>query len=102
LWPEANYRAGALHDPVQRGGHSPDHRMANPALNVLDDLSSRSLGPAPIEGLSRHPELDEQVLRIIRRLRLAALLAPEAKESGGPYPPAERGRKDFPTKMPVI
>ena len=41
-------RAGPLHDAVQRGGHPADHWMADPGLDVLDDLPGCSLEPAPI------------------------------------------------------
>ena len=51
-------RARALDDAVQRGGHPADHGMANPALDIFDDLPGRALVPVSIEGLGRHPKLD--------------------------------------------
>jgi hypothetical protein len=59
------HRASALHEPVQRGGHPADYRVANPALDVFDDLSGRALVPEPIELLGGHPELDDEVIRVI-------------------------------------
>src|SRR5262249_33103895 len=54
--------------------------MPHPGLDVLDDLPRRAFEPAPIDGLDRHPQLDDQVIGIIRRLSLAPLLPPEANE----------------------
>jgi hypothetical protein len=73
-------RAGALDDAVKRRSHPADHRVANPALDISDELPGRALVPLPIEALSREPELHKQVLRIIWRLRLAPLFSPEPEE----------------------
>src|SRR5262249_39711106 len=75
------YRARALHDTVQRCCHPADYWMPNPALDVFDDLPSRALVPAPIEGFSCEPKLNDEIVGIIGRLRLAALLPPQPDES---------------------
>src|SRR5258706_16093788 len=72
--------AGALDDAIERRRHPTDHRVANPALDALDDLASRALVPAPIEAFGREPELDEQIPRIIWRLPFAPLLSPQAEQ----------------------
>ena len=69
-------RPSALDDAVERGGHPADHGMPDPALDGFDDLPGRALVPEPVQGLSRHPELDDEVRRIVLRLRLAPLLSP--------------------------
>ena len=56
------YRPSAVHNAVQRGRHPADHRMPHPALDVLDDFSGRPFVPAPIEGLGRRAELDDEVV----------------------------------------
>src|SRR5262245_20935083 len=56
--------------------------MPNPALDVLDGLSTGFLVPATIERLGGRPKLDDQVIRVIWRLRLAALLSPKAYKGG--------------------
>ena len=76
------HRAIALHDAVERGSHPADHRVADPALDVFDGLAGCALVPAPIERFDREPKLDEQVARIILRLRFAPFLSPQSNESG--------------------
>ena len=56
--------------------------MADPALDIFDDLPGRALVPVPIEVFSREPELDDQIARQVFRLRLASLLPPETLQSG--------------------
>ena len=56
--------------------------MANPALDLLDGLPRRFLVPAPIQGLRGHPELHEEIVRVIGRLRLTPLFLPEAYQGG--------------------
>jgi hypothetical protein len=75
-------RARALPDAVQRGSHPADHWMPNPALDVLDGLPYRLLVPAPIQGLRGHPELDDEVVRVIGRFRLVPFFSPEAHKGG--------------------
>ena len=69
------YRASAFDNAVQRRRHPADHRMADPALDVLDDLPGRALVPVPVEVLGREPELDDQIARKVfaARPRLASL-----------------------------
>src|SRR5262245_37053806 len=73
-------RPGGLDNAVERRRHPADRWMPNPALDVLDGLSSCLLEPAPIERLGGRPKLDEEVIRVIWRLRLAALLSPKAQQ----------------------
>src|SRR5262249_4448247 len=73
---------GRIIDAIERRRHPADHRVPNPALDVLDNLSSCALVRAPIEALGREPELHEQVTRIIRRLCLTPLLLPKPEEGG--------------------
>ena len=54
--------------------------MADPALDVGDDLSGIGLVPAPVQLLGRKPELDDEIARQVLGLDLAALLPPEAEE----------------------
>jgi hypothetical protein len=75
-------RAVALDDAVQRRSHPADHRMADPALDIPDDLSGCALVPLPIEELSPEPELHEQIAGKVFRFRLASLLSPEALQGG--------------------
>jgi hypothetical protein len=49
--------------------------IADPALDVLDGMPGRALVPAPIEGLGGYPELDDEVIRVVWRLRLTALIS---------------------------
>src|ERR1700730_12797174 len=56
--------------------------MANPALDVLDDLPGRALVPESIEGFGGDPELDDEVIRVVWWLRLGALLSPQAGKGG--------------------
>ena len=76
------HRAIALDDAVQRRSHPADHRVADPALDIFDDLPGRALVPLPIEVFGREPELDDQVAGKVFRLRLASLLPPEALQRG--------------------
>ena len=66
----ASNTALRLDDPVQRRSHPADYRVADPALDISDDLPGRALVPLPIEVLSREPQLDEQIARMVLRLQL--------------------------------
>ena len=57
------HRAIALDDAVQRRSHPADHRVADPALDIFDDLPGCALVPVPVEVLGREPELDDQIAR---------------------------------------
>ncbi len=54
--------------------------MPDPQLDVLDRLSGRALIPEPVERLGGDPELDDEIVRKVLRLDLAALLAPQPDE----------------------
>jgi len=49
-------------------------------LDVLEGLTAVHLVPAPIEGLGRDAELDDEVARKVLRLEFTALLVPKAEE----------------------
>src|SRR5215813_8883986 len=49
------HRAAAFNDPVQGRSHPADHRVANPALDISDELPGRALVPLPIDALSCEP-----------------------------------------------
>ena len=49
---------------------------------IQADLSGGFLVPAAIYGLRGHPELDDEVVRIIGRSRLAPFFLPEADQRG--------------------
>jgi hypothetical protein len=51
----------------------------HPALYVLEHFAGVRLEPAPVQGLSRDAELDNEILGQVHRLDLAALLLPKAK-----------------------
>jgi len=50
--------------------------MADSALHIINDLAGIALIPAPVQVLSRKPELDDEIAGQILRLDLAALLMP--------------------------
>src|SRR4051794_29402604 len=45
--------------------------VPHPALHVLEHFAGVRLKPAPVQGLSRDAELDDEVLGQVHRLRLA-------------------------------
>jgi hypothetical protein len=49
-------------------------------LWTLDGLPGGFLEPVPVYRLCGHPELDEQVVRVVGRFGLAPLFLPEAEE----------------------
>ena len=55
--------------------------MADGPLHVGDRLAGIGLIPAPIEVLGHYPKLDDEIAGEILRLDLAALFAPEPKQS---------------------
>ena len=73
-------RIGSFDHPVEGGGHPAHDRMLHPALDVCKDLAGIALKPLPIEGLSDHPELDDEVAREVLRLDLTALFPPQADQ----------------------
>jgi hypothetical protein len=56
--------------------------MLDPALHVLDRKACVALIPAPIEVLGHGPELDDEVVGQVLRLRFAAFLVPETNQGG--------------------
>ena len=76
------HRPGGLDHAVQGCRHPAHHRMPHPALDVVEDLAGIALEPAPVEGLRRDPELDDEIAGEVLRLSLAAFLAPQAEQGG--------------------
>jgi hypothetical protein len=74
------HRLGALDHPVEGRGHPEQNGVPHPALHVLERFAGVRLKPAPVQGLGRDAELDDEVARQVRRLDLAALLLPQAKK----------------------
>jgi hypothetical protein len=60
--------------------------MADPALDIPDDLSGCALVPLPIEELSPEPELHEQIAGNVFRFRLASLLRQRRCKAGSSFP----------------
>ena len=56
--------------------------MADPALDIFNDLPGRALVPLPVQGFGREPELDDEIAGQVFRLGLAAFLAPEPQQGG--------------------
>ena len=56
--------------------------MADPALDVDDDLPGIELVPAPVQVLGDCPKLDNQVAREVLRLGLATFLPPQPHQGG--------------------
>jgi hypothetical protein len=50
--------------------------MPNPTLDIFDDLPGRALVPAPIEMLSREPQLDKQIPGVVLWRQFAPLFSP--------------------------
>ena len=77
--------------------------MPDPGLDVLDDVPARALIPAAVEVLSCQPELDQQVARLVLRVRFASFFSPEALQGrvigahNGPgiYPPTNIRRLSY-------
>jgi hypothetical protein len=63
-------RAVALDDAVQRRSHPADHRMADPALDIPDDLSGCALVPP-----SKKFERQSKLLELNSYIRMAAVPA---------------------------
>ena len=70
------HRPRACHHAVQGCAHPAVHRVADAALDVRDLLPGISLVPEPVERLGHDPELDQEVVREVLRLRLAPFLPP--------------------------
>ncbi len=73
-------RPGLLDHAVQRRRHPFVDGMANALLHVLDVLPGAALEPATVQLLGHRAELNDQVLREIRRRQLAALFPPQPDE----------------------
>ena len=56
--------------------------MADPALDIFDDMPRRALIPLPVQVFSREPQLDDEIAGQVLRLGLAPFFAPEAEQSG--------------------
>ena len=75
-------RAGPLDHAVEGGRHPALDRMKHLALHLGDDLAGIAFVPVPVEVLGHGAELDDQVIREVLRLDLAALFPPKAEQGG--------------------
>jgi hypothetical protein len=69
-----------LHSPIEGGAHPAQDRMAEPPLDVLNQVPGIGLIPAPIEVFGDHPKLDDEIGGEILGLNLASFLPPQARE----------------------
>ena len=72
----------ALDHAVEGGRHPSLDRMKHLALHLGDDLAGIALVPVPVEVLGHGAELDDQVVRQVLRLDLAALFPPQPEQGG--------------------
>jgi hypothetical protein len=68
------HRAAAFYSAVEGGSHPPNRWVSDLPLDIRDDLAGIGLVPAPVQLLSSHAELDDEVVRQIFGLDFAALL----------------------------
>ena len=74
------HRLGALDHTVEGRGHPEQNGVPHPALHVLEHFAGVRLEPAPVQGLGRDAELDDEVSGQVLGLDLAALLLPKAEK----------------------
>ena len=72
----------ALDHAVQRRRHPALDRVKHLPLHLGDDLAGIALVPVPVEVLGHGAELDDQVVRQVLGLDLAALFPPEPEQGG--------------------
>src|SRR5437660_5733535 len=77
-----DHRPRACHHAVKGCAHPAVDRVADAARDVRDLVPGIALVPEPVERLGDEAELDQQVLREVRRLDLAPLLPPQAHQGG--------------------
>ena len=76
------HRAGPLDHAVQGCRHPALDRMKHLPLHLGHDLAGIALVPVPVEVLGHGAELDDQVVREVLGLDLAALFPPQAEQGG--------------------
>jgi hypothetical protein len=74
------HRTPGIHQAVQGRRHPFVDGVVDPPLDVPDGVASVALVPTSVELLSDGAELDDQIVREVLRLNLAALLARQANE----------------------
>ena len=76
------HRAGPLDHAVEGCRHPALDRMKHLPLHLGDDLAGIALVPVPVEVLGHGAELDDQVVREVLGLDLAALFPPQPEQGG--------------------
>ena len=94
-------RPGLLDHAVERSGHPLLDRMKHPPLHLGDDLAGIALVPVPVELLGHGAELDDQVVREVLWLDLAALFPPKPDRAASSSPMMMRASEP-PMKLRLV